>query len=117
MSKFRFKFQLHPPPQGTFGITHISTENFPNISSNSGLVQINDKGNVFVQIFNNDVLAVEIPMNAVLGQLEVISKERFKIVDKNLFLASIDKVVGHSKIHSPPPPPQLSLKGTMCLSM
>ena len=93
----------YSPPQGTFGISHVSTENFPNISSNSGLVQINEQGNVYIQIFNNDTLSVEIPRNAVIGQLEVISKERFQIVDKNQYLASIDKAVRHSNTKSPPP--------------
>ena len=93
----------YSPPQGTYGITHIFSENFPNISSNSGLVQIDNNGNVFAQIFNNDILTVEIPRMAVIGQLEIVSKDRLQLVDKNLYLASIEKAVGNSKTRTPPP--------------
>ena len=93
----------YSPPSGSYGITHIFSEHFPNVSSNSGLVQINQQGNVFAQLFNNDILPVEIPRSAVVGQLEIVNKDRLQIVDKKLFLTSIDKAVGNSKIKSPPP--------------
>ena len=95
---------LTPPPPGTFGITHISSENFPNVSSNSGLVQVGSNNNIYAQIFNNDIVAIEIPRNAKLGQMEIVSKDRLQVVDKNSYLASIEMAVVNSKTFSAPPP-------------
>ena len=89
----------HPPP-GTYGISHISCDDYPNLISNSGVTEIDQNGNVFVQIFNPDVLTVTIPRAAVLGQLEIVNKDRLHVVDKQLYLASIEKTVGDVK--SPP---------------
>ena len=93
----------YTPPPGTYGITHICANNFPDISSNSGLVQINENGQVYAQIFNASTMAVEIPRNAVLGQLEVVEKTRLQNVDKAVYLASIEKAVGNKQFASPPP--------------
>ena len=92
----------YTPPPGTYGITHICASEFPDISSNSGLVQINNNGQIYAQIFNASILAVEIPRNAVLGQLEVIDKNRLQNVDKAFYLASIEKVT--EKVPTTPPP-------------
>ena len=94
----------YTPPPGTFGITHISSENFPNVSSNSGLVQVGSNNNIYAQIFNNDIVAIEIPRNAKLGQMEIVSKDRLQVVDKNSYLASIEMAVVNSKTFSAPPP-------------
>jgi hypothetical protein len=56
-------------------------------------VQVNNEGNVFLQIFNNDVVSVEIPRNSILGQLEIVDKGRLQNVDRNLYLASIERAV------------------------
>ena len=93
----------YSPPPGTFGISHISNNEFPTVTSNSGLVQINKDGNVYLQIFNTDTVAVEIPRNVTLGQLEIVDKSRLQNVDRNLYLASIDKASNRKQLSSPPP--------------
>ena len=93
----------YTPPPGTHGITHISSENFPNISSNSGLTQIDNNGNIFCQIFNNDLLPIKIPRAAALGHLEIVEKNRLHPVDEKLYLASIEMAVKKD-----PPPPSYS---------
>ena len=91
------------PPPGTFGISHISCTEFPTVVSNSGLVQVNNEGNFFLQIFNNDVVSVEIPRNSILGQLEIVDKGRLHNVDRNLYLASIERAVERKQVSSPHP--------------
>ena len=81
-------------PPGVYAVSHIQNVDFPHILSNPGIVQINNEGKVFVQIFNNDILAVEIPRNVVLGQLELVPPNRLHVVDKQHYLASIEKAVG-----------------------
>ena len=93
----------YTPPPGTFGISHVSSSEFPTVVSNSGLVQVNKEGNVYLQIFNNDVVAVEIPRNTRIGQLEIIDKSRLQNVDRNLYLASIEKAVEKTQTSLPPP--------------
>ena len=67
------------------------------------MVQVNKEGNVYLQIFNNDVVSVEIPRNSHLGQLEIIDKGRLQNVDRNLYLASIERAVERKQISTPPP--------------
>ena len=93
----------YSPPPGTYGLTHISTENFPNISSSCGLTKIDNNGDIFCQIFNNDLLPVKIPRAAALGHLEIVDKDRLHNVDEKLYLASIEMAVSKQ-----PPPPLLS---------
>jgi hypothetical protein len=68
------------------------------------LVQVDSNNNIYAQIFNNDIVAIEIPRNALLGQLEIVSKNRLQVVDKNSYLASIEMAVVNSKTFSAPPP-------------
>ena len=104
----------YTPPPGTYGVTHIYSNEFPDISSNSGLVQINNNGQVYAQIFNASILSVEIPRNVVLGQLEVVDKTRLQNVNKEVYLASIEKAVANKQTSSPPP---LKVTASLCFKM
>jgi hypothetical protein len=68
------------------------------------LVQVDSNNNIYAQIFNNDIVAIEIPRNAILGQMEIVSKNRLQVADKNSYLASIEMAVVNSKTLSVPPP-------------
>ena len=92
----------YTPPPGVYAISTIESEEFPNLFSNPGIVQINDQGKVFVQIYNNDVMAVEIPRNVELGHLELVAPDRLHLVDQKVYLSSIEKAAGTQPF--PPPP-------------
>ena len=92
----------YSPPPGTYGISHISSNEFPNLTSNSGVTEIDKNGHVYVQVFNSDLWPITIPRAAVLGELEIVNKDRLHVVDKQLYLASIEKAVGND------PPPSFS---------
>jgi hypothetical protein len=68
-----------PPlvPMVCLRFNFIAKENFLNISLNSDLVKIIEKQNNFIQKFNFHILPVKITRNAVIGQLDTSSEERF----------------------------------------
>ena len=90
----------YSPPPGAFAVTEIGNIDFPTVTSNPGVVQINAEGKVYLQLFNQSTMAVEIPRNVVLGHIELVHPNRLHVVDKKMYLESIEKAAGNF----PPPP-------------